>query len=153
MQLNEILSEDRIACDVEAPSKKRALEHLSQLLSIDQQYLSPADIFESLISRERLGSTGIGYGVAIPHGRIKNSDHISAAFIQLKTGIDFDAIDEKPVDLLFALVVPEDSTENHLQTLAALANMFSDTQLREQLRTAGTPAALLKLIQERQELH
>ena len=153
MQLNDILSEDRIACDVDAHSKKRALEQLSQLLSNDQQYLSPADIFESLISRERLGSTGIGYGVAIPHGRIKNSEHTSAAFIKLKSAIDFDAIDENPVDLLFALVVPQDSTEDHLQTLAALANMFSDTKLREQLREAKSPEAMLKLIQDQQELH
>lgn len=153
MQLNNILSEDRIACHVDAPSKKRALEQLSQLLSNDQQYLSPPDIFESLISRERLGSTGIGYGVAIPHGRIKNSDHITAAFIQLKSAVDFDAIDDNPVDLLFALIVPENSTEDHLQTLAALANMFSDSNFRDELREAGTPANMFKLIRDKQELH
>lgn len=151
MQLTELLTEDRIACHVEAHSKKRALEELSELLSNDQQYLSPPDIFESLISRERLGSTGIGFGVAIPHGRLKNSDHTTGAFIRLKAGVDFDAIDRNPVDLLFALVVPEESTEDHLQTLAELANMFNDEDFRKRLRDAETAHDLLQLIKERQQ--
>ncbi|MCW9023603.1 MAG: PTS IIA-like nitrogen regulatory protein PtsN [Gammaproteobacteria bacterium] len=151
MQLTDLLTEERIACHVEAHSKKRALEEISELLSVDQQYLSSADIFESLLSRERLGSTGIGYGVAIPHGRLKNSDHTSGAFIQLKDGVDFDSIDQNPVDLLFALVVPEESTEDHLQTLAELANMFNDEEFRKHLRQAETAQDLFQLIKDRQQ--
>lgn len=134
MQLSDFLSPERIVCDCQASSKKRALEQLSELLAGDQQNASATDIFESLISRERLGGTGIGYGVAIPHGRLKNCDHASAAFLQLKHPIDFDAIDKQPVDLLFALVVPEESSEDHLKLLAMLAGMFNDDEFRQQAR-------------------
>ena len=96
MQLTDFLTIDRIACHVNAHSKKRALEELSELISHDQQTISATDIFDCLLSRERLGGTGIGFGVAIPHGRLKDSDHTTAALVQLDHGIDFDAIDNQP---------------------------------------------------------
>ncbi|HID50000.1 MAG TPA: PTS IIA-like nitrogen regulatory protein PtsN [Chromatiales bacterium] len=148
MQLSDFLSTDRIACDVNAQSKKRALEQLSELIAHDQDEVSATEIFDSLLSRERLGGTGIGYGVAIPHGRLKNSTHTTAALIHLKQGVDFDAIDNQPVDLLFALVVPEQATEDHLKILAMLASMFQDETMRNKLRECHKPETILQLIRE-----
>jgi len=153
MQLSDLLSEDRIACDVDAHSKKRALEALSQLLAQDQQYATAGDIFDSLLSRERLGSTGIGYGVAIPHGRVKNTRQASGAFIRLAEGIDFDAIDKAPVDLLFAMLVPEESTDEHLQILSELANLFNQQGFRDSRRQASDAHEIYSLIRERQQTH
>ena len=104
------------------------------------------EVFDSLLARERLGGTGIGHGVAIPHGRLKNTDHTIGAFIKLQTAVDFDAIDNQPVDLIFALLVPEDSTQEHLQILAAIAGLFNDEQAREQLRRASSPEELYTII-------
>ncbi len=150
MQLSDLLSKDRIACNVNAHSKKRALEILSQLLAREQQYATAENIFDSLLSRERLGSTGIGYGVAIPHGRVKNTRQASAAFIQLAEGIDFDAIDKKPVDLMFALLVPEESTDEHLEILSELATLFSEQHFRDKVRQAGSIDKIHLLIKGQQ---
>lgn len=148
MQLTDFLTTDRIACNVNAHSKKRTLEELSELLSHDQSSISATDIFDCLLSRERLGSTGIGFGVAIPHGRLKDSNHTTAALIQLNHGIDFDAVDNQPVDLLFALVVPDKATEEHLKILALLAAMFKEDELRAQLRAAKSPEDVMQLVRE-----
>ena len=146
MQLVDFLSPDRISCNVTAHSKKRALEELSELIAHDQQETTPTEIFDSLLSRERLGGTGIGYGVAIPHGRLKKSTHTTAALIHLQNGIDFDAIDNEPVDLLFALVIPDQATEDHLKILAMLASLFQDEKFRKQIRAARTPEEILTLV-------
>ncbi len=151
MQLSDLLSEDRIACEAGAHSKKRALEALSRLLAQDQLYVTAGDIFDSLLSRERLGSTGIGYGVAIPHGRVKNTRQASGAFIRLAEGIDFDAIDQAPVDLIFALLVPEESTDEHLAILSELASLFNEQSFRDSLRHAGSAHEIYSLIRERQQ--
>lgn len=148
MQLTDFLTTDRIACDVNAHSKKRALEELSELISHDQSSISATDIFDCLLSRERLGSTGVGFGVAIPHGRLKDSNHTTAALIQLNHGIDFDAVDNQPVDLLFALVVPDKATEEHLKILALLAAMFKEDELRARLREAKNPEDIMQLVRE-----
>ena len=148
MQVAELLELDRIRCNTQSASKKRVLEQLSQLLAANQETLSQNQVFDSLLSRERLGSTGLGYGVAIPHGRMKESDNTLAAFIKLQQGVDFDASDNQPVDLLFALLVPEEATEEHLQLLAQLARMFSDGALVKQLRDAPDAHSLLTIIQE-----
>jgi len=142
MQVSELLDINRISCANEAGSKKRVLEQLSQLIAGGQTELSEDQIFDSLISRERLGSTGLGHGVAIPHGRVKDSDKTVAAVIKLAQGIDYDAPDNQPVDLLFALLVPENSTEEHLQLLAQLAEMFSDEQFVARLRAADSSSDL-----------
>ncbi|MDM8559532.1 PTS IIA-like nitrogen regulatory protein PtsN [Candidatus Parabeggiatoa sp. HSG14] len=133
MQISDILTPERMLCHVQATSKKRALEYFSKLLAIDTS-LTSHEIFESLLGRERLGSTGLGKGIAIPHARVTQCNVTLAAFLQLEKGIDFDAIDKKPVDLLFALMVPENSTEEHLEILAQLVNMFSEKEFREKLR-------------------
>lgn len=154
MQLTDLLTIDRVARADEAGSKKRVLETLSKLIASAQPSLAPEEIFESLISRERLGSTGLGHGVAIPHGRVKNGEQTIGAFLQLRDGIDFDAIDNEPVDLMFALLVPEHSTEEHLQLLAQLAEMFSNQELRQRLREATSNGTLYQILNEWQsEVH
>jgi PTS system nitrogen regulatory IIA component len=151
MQLSEIINVNRIKKDVDVLSKKRALEELSNLITQDQTQLNTNEIFDSLISRERLGSTGVGYGVAIPHGRIKNCKQITGALIQLNQGIDFDAMDNQPVDILFALIVPEESTDEHLQVLALLASMFNDGNFRQKLRQSQNEDETYQLITEWQK--
>lgn len=146
MDISDIIDADRVAVTENPTSKKRALEQLSELLARDAERLTPTEIFETLIGRERLGSTGLGHGVALPHGRLKSGDHAIGAFIKLSQGVDFDAVDGQPVDLLFALVVPEESTEEHLQILALLAEMFSDADYCRRLRAAASDAVLFDLL-------
>ncbi len=154
MQLADILTPERVVGHVQAGSKKRALETLSEILAENSPLRMPAvDIFDSLLARERLGTTAIDHGVAIPHGRIKTSTETFGAFVQLEKGIDCDAMDCQSVQLLFALLVPEQSTEEHLQLLARLAKMFSDAELREQLRTAPDSQSLYDLLLEWDRLH
>ena len=104
------------------------------------------EIFDSLIGRERLGSTCIGSGVAIPHCRIKHGEHTLGAFIKMREGVDYDAIDRQPVDLLFALLVPAESTDEHLEVLAYLAEKFGDESFRQELRASHSCEELVELL-------
>jgi len=151
MQLSKFINVNRIKKGVDVLSKKRALEELSNLIAQDQTQLNANGIFESLISRERLGSTGVGYGVAIPHGRIKNCENITGALIQLEQGVEFDAMDNQPVDILFALIVPEESTDEHLQVLALLASMFNDGSFRQKLRQSQNEEEIYQLLTQWQK--
>jgi len=134
MDLSEVIDINRIKSDIDVRSKKRALEELSNLIAQPETQLGASKIFDSLIARERLGATAVGYGIAIPHGRLKNCNKTTGAFIQLSEGIDFDSIDNQPVDMMFALIVPQESTDEHLQILALLASMFKDEDFRNKLR-------------------
>ncbi|MEK7990403.1 MAG: PTS IIA-like nitrogen regulatory protein PtsN [Thiotrichaceae bacterium] len=134
MQIVDILSPERILCHVQATSKKRVLEYFSKLLATEMHDISNREIYDNLLTRERLGSTSIGRGVAIPHARVSQCNVTLGAFLQLETGVDYEAIDHQPVDLLFALLVPEECTQEHLDLLATLAEMFSDANFRQQLR-------------------
>lgn len=151
MKIADILTVDRITSGASPASKKRALEDISNLITSGENTLATGEIFDSLLSRERLGSTGIGHGVAIPHGRIKGGKRSIGAFMQLVDGIDFDAIDGSPVDLMFALLVPEDSTEEHLHILAHLAEMFSDKEYCDKLRKAKSADELYNLLTQWQQ--
>ncbi|QKT02915.1 PTS IIA-like nitrogen regulatory protein PtsN [Ectothiorhodospiraceae bacterium 2226] len=152
MRVGDLITIERVAANAEdVTSKKKALERLSELLAQGEDDISRTEVFDSLIARERLGGTGLGHGVALPHGRVKNNRKTRGAFIQLIEGVDFDAIDQQPVDLLFALLVPEESTEEHLRVLAQLAEMFSSREFRERLREARTSEALYRLLAEWQE--
>lgn len=144
--LAELIAPDCIGCGIQVNSKKRALEVVGELLAAGQPGLNARDVFDGLLARERLGSTGLGHGVAIPHGRMKQLLKARGAFLQLVHGVDFDAIDSKPVDLIFALLVPEKATEEHLQILAALAERLSDPDLRARLHTAATQSELHALL-------
>ena len=150
MQLSDLITTQRVACNLQALSKKRALEEVSVLISSGEPKVTTNEVFDSLLARERLGGTGIGHGVAIPHGRLKNIKQAIGAFIKLQDAVDFDAIDNQRVDLVFALLVPEDSTAEHLQILAQIAAMFNDEQTREKLRQAGSADELYHLITNRQ---
>lgn len=137
MQISDILSSERIKCDVRTTSKKASLEILADLIASGDPELTKSEVFNSLLNRERLGSTGLGNGVALPHGRLKHCNKTLGAFVRLETAVEYDAIDDNPVDLLFALLVPEDSTQEHLDLLAKLAEKFSNDGVLEQLKTAN----------------
>lgn len=146
MQINEILTLERTLFGVPGGSKKRVLEYFSKFIVQQNPQLDTEEVFSKLIARERLGSTGIGDGVALPHCRISNCTEAVGTFIRLRDKIDFDAIDGQPVDLLFLLLVPEEANEAHLQTLALLAERFSDEELRKELRKTDETEQLYQLI-------
>lgn len=151
MQLNELIHPARIACRQTCSSKKNSLELLGKLLADSTPDLTEGEIFDSLVSRERLGSTGLGQGVALPHGRIRGLTRPLGALLTLETGIDFDAIDRQPVDLLFALLVPEESTDEHLQILAQLASLFSQPVLCQQIRACEDSDSCFNILQNREQ--
>lgn len=142
MEIKSFLSQHRVASGVEAHSQKRALQTLADLIAKDLPELNADEIFLSMTSREKLGSTGLGNGIAIPHCRLKNCPKIIGALIQLQDGIDYNAIDGKPVNLMFALIVPEDANDAHLQTLAALVERLSQTSYLDKIRKANNPESL-----------
>ena len=137
MHIADFITPERVIWKPKVSSKKRALEEVSGLIAGAQPNLVEMEIFDCLLARERLGSTGLGHGVAIPHGRLKSVTHPIGAFAVLNKGVDFDAMDGAPVDLVCALVVPLESTEEHLQILASLAALFSDERLRDGMRRAS----------------
>ena len=150
-RLASILPAEQVLVNVEATSKKRAFEEVG-LLFENLHGLGRALVTDSLFARERLGSTGLGHGVAIPHGRIKGLKSPMAAVFQLAQPIGFDAPDEQPVGLLIFLLVPEAATQRHLEILSEIAEMLSDRALRENLKTQAEAPALHQLITDWQPL-
>ena len=142
---SKLLPVTHVIADLDAGSKKRVFEQVG-LTFENQNHLARSQVFESLFARERLGSTALGQGVAIPHGRIKGLREALTAFIRMREPIPFDAPDGKPVSLIFVLLVPERATDLHLQILSELAQMFSDRPFREQLLAAADSAELHRLI-------
>ena len=134
--MNELISPNRIEQSLDATSKKRLLEKISSLLRQDEPELDENAAFQSLFEREKLGSTAIGEGVALPHGRLKGINKAIGAFAILNNEMEFDAIDHKPVKMVFALLVPENANKEHLEILADLASRFKNSQLRERLLRA-----------------
>lgn len=143
----EILPLQHIELDIEISSKKRLFEEIGTLLET-QSGLAASQVFECLFQREKLGSTGLGHGVAIPHGRLASVDKVIAAFIRSKEPVAFDAADGKPVSLVFALLVPENATGEHLEILSVLAGKFSSKTVREALLSAQTPEDTLAILSE-----
>jgi len=139
--VSKLLPASNIVIDLEASSKKRVFEQAG-LLFENNQGIARSQVFDSLFAREKLGSTGLGQGVAIPHGRIKGLRDAVGAFIRMTTPVQFDAPDGKAVTLLFVLLVPEQATEHHLQILSELAQMFSDKGFRDNLANAADSAAI-----------
>jgi len=144
-RLASILPAAQVLVSVDATSKKRAFEEAG-LLFENLHALSRALITDSLFARERLGSTGLGHGVAIPHGRIKGLKAPMAALFQLAAPIGFDAPDEQPVKLLIFLLVPEAATQKHLEILSEIAELLSDAALREKIKAAESAEELHQLI-------
>lgn len=152
MDIKDLLIPERVAANTQAGSKKRVLEMISGLLAESAPKLTAEEIFESLIGRERLGSTGLGHGVALPHARMAGQDEAIGAFVKLEQGVDFDAIDGQSVDLLFALLVPEHFTDEHLDILAQLARMFSDNQFCQKIRESESEQQILELIRQQPQI-
>jgi PTS system nitrogen regulatory IIA component len=145
----ELITQTRVLSRCGAASKKRLLETLAGLLAGGDTMLSSTRVFDRLLERERLGSTGLGQGVALPHARMPGISGPIGAFVQLREQVAFDAIDDKPVDLAFGLLVPEATDEQHLQLLATLAAAFDDAAVRDSLRSAPDDAALLDVFRKR----
>ncbi|WP_040855819.1 PTS IIA-like nitrogen regulatory protein PtsN [Thiorhodovibrio frisius] len=142
----QLIVEHRVLAGASISSKKRLLETLAELLVGEQPQLSREAVFDRLLERERLGSTGLGHGVALPHARVAEITDAIGAFIQIAEPVPFDAIDDQPIDLAFALLVPEGANETHLQLLAKLAELFNQDHLRQRLRSAESPQALLDIL-------
>ena len=139
--VGKLLSPSHVLVDLQASSKKRLFEQAG-LLFENNQGVARSLVFDSLFARERLGSTGLGQGLAIPHGRIKGLKEAVGAFVRLAQPVPFDAPDGKPVSLVFLLLVPEQATEQHLRVLSELAQMLSDRELRDKLSTATDAGTL-----------
>ncbi len=146
MKIAEILSPERVSQGHTFTSKKKALEELAALLARGVPGVQAADILTSLAAREKLGSTGLGHGVAIPHGRMAGVNQSVGAFMRLKHPLDYDAHDGQPVDLVFGLLVPQGATETHLKHLAAIAEMFSDSTFCQKARESADEGALFQLL-------
>ena len=140
----KLLPPANIVLDLDVTSKKRMFEQAG-LLFENNQGVTRSLVFDSLFARERLGSTGLGQGVAIPHGRVKGLRDAVAAFIKMQNPIPFDAPDGLPVNFIFVLLVPERATDMHLQLLGELAQMFSDKSFRDKLQNTDDPAVIHKL--------
>jgi len=146
MKLQNILTLDCIQCAVPLSSKKRILEELSLVASKKYTEIDQHALLDSLMSREKMGSTGIGNGIAIPHGKLSNIDHPLAVLITTEQAIPFDAIDNRPVDIFVALFVPDNACDEHLSTLQDIARIFSNNDVLKQIRKAETPQQLFALI-------
>jgi PTS system nitrogen regulatory IIA component len=140
--LQKLLTPGHVLLGLDIASKKRLFEEVGFLFERTTK-LNRAVVTDSLFARERLGSTGLGYGVAIPHGRIKGLKDPQVAVLQLNTPIGFEAADGIPVDLLIALLVPENATQKHLDLLAEIAELLSDESKRDALKTASTVEAVM----------
>lgn len=146
MDIKDILSPDCTLCAVQGTSKKRILELISQKAAEMVQDIDQATILSSLVCREKMGSTGIGNGIALPHGRLAGLDKVLAILVTCTPAISFDAIDNLPVDIFFAILVPEDQAQGHLQTLATIAGKLNDKEILNSLRGASDNEALFAAI-------
>ncbi|WP_317930954.1 PTS IIA-like nitrogen regulatory protein PtsN [Halioxenophilus sp. WMMB6] len=146
IKLSSILAPSRVVCGLEGISKKRTLETIAKLIAEDIPVLDAEELFRRLMARERLGSTGIGHGIAIPHCRLENCAGTMGAFFKLSDKVDFDAIDDTPVDAIFALLVPEEADDTHLQTLATIARTFSDADLLSKIRQCQSSEELYQTL-------
>lgn len=144
--ITDLLTVDRIAADVDVHSKKRALETASGLLASHLPGYTEVDVLNCLLKRERLGTTGLGKGVAVPHGRLPGLERCLGAFVKLPKPVDYDAIDDQPVDLLFALVIPDDAGDEYLALLSHLAQIFSLSSFCERLRQCHGSAAMFDIM-------
>ncbi|AQS40279.1 PTS IIA-like nitrogen-regulatory protein PtsN [Shewanella psychrophila] len=145
MELSTILQPECTTCATPG-SKKKVLELISDLAAVQYPTLSSQEIFESLLAREKMGSTGIGNGIAIPHGRLSNISQPVAVLIKCEEPISFDAIDKQPVDILFALLVPADQCEQHLSTLSSMAEKLNNKLIVKQLRKTQDESELYQVI-------
>ena len=147
MDLGNLISRDGILPILAARSKKQVLQGLADQAG-DMTGLDPRDVFETLLQRERLGSTGVGHGIAIPHGKISGLKHIVGLFAKLENPIDFDAIDDQPVDLVFALLAPESAGADHLKALARISRLLREPSAIDKLRKTADKMGIYAVLTE-----
>ncbi|MBB4303459.1 PTS system nitrogen regulatory IIA component [Rhodobium orientis] len=145
MDLSDLLSPDSIVPALKANSKKQVIQELAGRAA-SRVHLPERDIFDTLLQRERLGSTGVGHGVAIPHGKLVALDRLVGIFARLQRPVDFDALDDEPVDIIFLLLAPEGAGADHLKALARIARQLRDPTIIAKLRATSDPAALYALL-------
>jgi nitrogen PTS system EIIA component len=147
MEIADLLSPDAVVSHLKATSKKQILQEMAHKASLITR-LPDRRIFEILSEREKLGSTGMGQGIAIPHGRLAGIEKMTGVFAQLDQPVDFDAMDDQPVDLVFLLLAPEGAGADHLKALARVSRLLRNQSICEKLRAASQPAALYALLTE-----
>ena len=149
MKLTDLLKPESVIANLKATSKKQALQELSKRIAeiIDQD---ERDIFEILLEREKLGTTGVGDGIAIPHGKLKSLEKLHGFFARLERPVDFDSVDERPVDLIFLLLAPESAGADHLKALARVSRLLRDKDNCEKLRGSDNPEAIYALLIEQE---
>jgi PTS system nitrogen regulatory IIA component len=146
MEISDLLlTPDRVIDAMRAPSKKQVLQELAHRAA-DLTGLHERSIFDVLLERERLGTTGVGKGIAIPHGKLGGLDHLYGLFVRLEQPIDFDAIDDQPVDLIFLLLAPESAGADHLKALARVSRLLRDRSICDKLRMAGDCDSMFGLL-------
>lgn len=152
MDLGDLIEPEGVIASLKAKSMKHVLQelaaHAAQLTDLPER-----EVFDTLLQRERLGSTGVGHGVAIPHGKLAGLDRITGLFARLETPIDFDAIDDQPVDLVFLLLAPEDAGADHLKALARISRLLRGTDALEKLRSSKDSTALYAVLTEAATSH
>ena len=150
MEINDLLVPEGVVADLKATSKKQALQDLAKRAA-EVSGLHERAIFEVLMERERLGTTGVGNGIAIPHGKLASLDRIHGLFARLEQPIDFHAIDERPVDLIFVLLAPENAGADHLKALARISRLLRNNGICDKLRGTDSAEALFAILTESQE--
>ena len=145
MDLSDLLKPEAILPAVHAQSKKQVLQEICETAA-GLTALPEREIFDTILQRERLGSTGVGHGVAIPHGKMKPLDHLAGVFARLPRPVDFDSLDDQPVDLIFLLLAPESAGADHLKALARIARVLRDTATAERLRLASDASEIYAIL-------
>ena len=146
MRVSDILEPDRVRPDLQLTSKKRVLETLSELLAAGDPAVSESATLDALFARERLGSTCLGHGVAVPHERVASVEETKGAFLRLDKALDFDSSDGQPVDLVFGLLVPEESGDEHVRILSELTRRLGNEEVRARIRSAGSARDIWDLL-------
>ncbi|MCP4768061.1 MAG: PTS IIA-like nitrogen regulatory protein PtsN [Gammaproteobacteria bacterium] len=150
MAISALLSPQKIFIDTEVSSKKKLLELIANIAA-DQTQLPESIIYSNLLNRERLGSTGLGQGFAVPHARLPDLEKTAGLFFRLKQPVNFESPDNQPVDLVFTIIIPQEATEEHLLILSSLARIFSDADICEAIRTAASKEEIEKIIQSAEQ--
>jgi len=153
MHITEIFRKEYIIEDLKAKNKRGVLAELSEIFTLGPNKVDSKLMVDVLMEREKLGSTGIGDGIAIPHGKLKGLDTLLLSFGRSREGIDFESIDSKPVHLFFLLMAPESSTGQHLKALAKISRMLKDERFRSELMSARSAEGLFKAIAEKDETY
>jgi PTS system nitrogen regulatory IIA component len=150
MTISALLSPRRIFLDTEISSKKKLLQLIANIVA-DQTQLAESLIYSNLLNRERLGSTGLGHGIAVPHARVENLDKTIGCLFRLTEPVNFEAPDNQPVDLVFTIIIPQEATEEHLLILSSLARIFSQTDVCEAIRGATSRDEIAQIIKSAEQ--